>query len=335
MIVSRAPYRISFFGGGTDYPAWFAQNGGAVLATTIDKYCYITLRHLPPFFDYRSRVVWSKIEMVKDASDIEHPVVRAGLNYVGIDRGVEVHHVGDLPARSGIGSSSSFTVALLAALHALDGRMMSKRLLAEQAIHLEQDILAENVGVQDQIEVAFGGLNLIEIGKNGTFNVQPLVMPRQRLNGLEQRLMLFFTGISRMASQVAAATITAIRDRGKELTAMRELVDAARDTLVSGAPLSEFGALLHESWQLKRSLAKEIAPSFVDDIYARARAAGAVGGKLLGAGGGGFMVFYVEPERQAAVGAALGDLLQIPFRFEYQGAQILFYDPQDQAQAGE
>ena len=267
MIITRTPLRISFFGGGTDYPTWFRENGGAVLATTIDKYTYLHCRYLPPFFDFKSRIVWSKIEQVQQPAEIAHPAIRGVLEWLKIDDGVEIHHHGDLPARTGLGSSSSFTVGLLHALHALRGKLVSKRDLAEQAIHVEQQVLQENVGVQDQIQAAFGGFNRVDIHTDGSFEVAPLVVRPERLDELQSHLLLVYTGLSRHASEIAAEQVSSIPDKGSELRAMRALVDEAQGVLCSRQPLLEFGRLLHESWELKRTLSSKIAPAFVDEIY--------------------------------------------------------------------
>jgi D-glycero-alpha-D-manno-heptose-7-phosphate kinase len=327
VIISRTPYRISFFGGGTDYPAWFQQHGAAVLATTINRYCYITCRFLPPFFDHLSRVVWSKIEVVGDNAEIEHPVIREVARYLKIEEGIEVHHHGDLPARSGLGSSSAFTVGLLHALRALQGEVVAKQTLAKLAIQIEQDVLKENVGVQDQIQTAFGGLNRIDVMPNGSFHVRPIPLPAERLAELESHMLLFYTGIARNASDVAAAQIQAISDRTRELHEMRRLVDDATELLTSKTPIADFGSLLHESWELKRRLSDKIAPPFVNDIYQRAMEAGALGGKLLGAGGGGFMLFFVRPKHHSRVLQALSDLLLVPVQLDWSGSQLIFYDP--------
>ena len=326
MILSRTPYRISFFGGGTDYPPWFREHGGAVLATTINHYCYVSCRFFPPFFEHLSRVVWSKIELVSDNADIEHPAVRAAMSYLQLDQGVEIHHQGDLPARSGLGSSSAFTVGLLHALHALRGEMVSKEDLAKRAIHVEQDILKENVGVQDQIQTAFGGLNRIDISCNGAFQVRPIPLSDDRLQELESHVLLLYTGVARNASDFAAAQLQAIPDRTKELREMQGLVDEATAILTGQGSIAEFGRLLHESWQIKRKLSDKIAPAFVDEIYARARKAGAVGGKLLGAGGGGFMLLFARPEDHVQVLSALSELLVVPVHFEAGGTQLVHYD---------
>lgn len=339
MIISRTPFRVSFFGGGTDYPVWFRENGGAVLATTIDKYCYITCRYLPPFFEHKSRIVWSRIESVTEVDQIQHPSVREALTYLGIHEGVEIHHDGDLPARTGLGSSSSFTVGLLHSLYGLQGVMPSKRQLAMEAIEIEQQRLKENVGCQDQVSAALGGFNKIVFGTDGDFDVHPVILQSDRLEQLQSSLMLFFTGISRTASEVAGEQIRATPGKAVELRTMHQLVYEAISLLCSDADLSEFGRLLHESWKLKSSLTERISTSRIDDMYETALRAGAVGGKLLGAGGGGFMVLFVRPDDRPRVREALKDLLYVPFAFESTGSQVIFYDPQPggtkQAQAAE
>lgn len=326
MAISRTPYRISCFGGGTDYLDYFNTHGGAVLSTTINHYCYIHCRYLPPFFGHKSRIVWSKMEEVFSHEEIQHPAVKAILSYLKINHGVEIHHQGDLPARSGLGSSSAFTVGLLHALYALRGMMSSKRELACEAIHVERDLLKEHVGVQDQIATAYGGLNKIIIHADGNFDVMPLRLSFNRLRELQNHFLLFFTGISRTASDIAADKISAIPKKSEELHQMRQMVDEAADILCSEQDIDLFGQLLHETWQLKRNLSSKISPAFIDDIYATAKKAGAIGGKLLGAGGGGFMLFFVKPENKQKVCEALKDLLLVPFEFESSGSQIIFYD---------
>ena len=327
MIITRTPLRVSFFGGGTDYPAWFREHGGAVLATTIDKYLYLHCRYLPPFFDFKSRIVWSKIEQVQEPSEIAHPAIRGVLEWMKIGEGVEIHHHGDLPARTGLGSSSSFSVGLLHALHALRGELVSKRRLAEEAIFVEQQVLRENVGVQDQIQSAFGGLNRIDIRTDGSFEVMPLVVRAERLVGLQKHLLLLYTGLSRTASEIAAEQVATVGQKTAELRTMREMVDQGEKILVGNGDLREFGRLLDESWKLKRSLSSKIAPGFVNEIYDVARQAGADGGKLLGAGGGGFMLIFVTPEKRASVLKSLQKLLPVPFQFERGGTQIVLYEP--------
>ncbi|HYE52403.1 MAG TPA: kinase [Azospirillaceae bacterium] len=327
MIITRTPYRISFFGGGTDYPPWFQEHGGAVLATTIDRYCYIKCRFLPPFFDHKTRVVWSEIELVTDHGAIRHPVIREVLRYLRIDEGVEIHHDGDLPARSGLGSSSAFTVGILNALYTLQGKAVPKEELARRAIYVEQELLHENVGVQDQIETAFGGLNAIDIFPDGSFSVKPVPIGGERLQLLQDHLLLVYTGVARFASDVAADKVASIPKKQDELKLMRQMVDEGYRILTGSGDIQDFGRLLHESWEVKRTLSSKVAPTFVNDIYAKARDAGALGGKLLGAGGGGFMLFFVPPERRIAVLEALNQLLVVPIEFDRTGTQVIFYEP--------
>lgn len=332
MIISRTPFRVSFFGGGTDYPVWFREHGGAVLGTTINKYCYITCRHLPPFFDHTSRIVWSKIELVKEREEIQHPAVREALKFLGIGEGIELHHEGDLPARTGLGSSSAFAVGVLNALYGLRGTMAGKEQLARDAINLEHDHLKENVGCQDQVLAAFGGFNRVDFWGERSFRVSPIMMTGERLQILQDHLLLVFTGHVRSASTIAADQITATPHRVRELTAIQQMVDAAIAILNGSSDLVEFGSLLHESWQLKRTLSDRISTPHVDAIYETARRAGCTGGKLLGAGGGGFMLLFVRPEVRAKVAAALGGLLHVPFRFESFGSHVVFYERDDRWQ---
>lgn len=326
MIISRTPFRISFFGGGTDYPVWYRRHGGTTLATTIQRYCYITCRWLPPFFEHSSRVVWSKIERVKDREEIEHPSVRECLRFLEIEQGIEIHHDGDLPARTGLGSSSSFTVGLLHALYGLKGVMPSKMRLAEEAIRIEQERLKENVGSQDQMAAAFGGLNRFDFWKDGSIRVSPILADPDRIRLLQDHLMLVYTGVFRTASDVAAEQIKATNFKQAELFAMQRMVDQAMEILQSRSSLLPFGELLHEGWKLKRSLTQRISNSDIDDLYENARRAGAIGGKLLGAGGGGFLLLFVRPEDQESVGASLNGHLQVPVEFENGGTRIIFYD---------
>lgn len=327
MIISKTPFRISFFGGGTDYPVWYHDNDGAVLSTTIDKYCYITCRYLPPFFNHKHRIIYSIMEHAKDVADIKHPSVRACLQFLKIDAGVEIHHDGDLPARTGLGSSSAFTVGLLNALYALKGIMITKERLANEAIRIEQDILKENVGSQDQIAATYGGFNLIEFGPKRHFQVRPVTIDNDRLCELQKYLMLFFTGFSRTASEIASEQIRNTPHKKTELKDMYCLVKEATDIVNCRKNILEFGKLLHENWKIKRSLTAKISNSTIDDIYLTARRSGATGGKLLGAGGGGFMLFFVRPELQKKVRLALKHLLFVPIKFENSGSQIIFYNP--------
>ena len=330
MIISRTPFRISFLGGGTDYPAWYREHGGAVLTTSIDKYCYITCRHLPPFFEYTSRILYSKVENVKSNGDIEHPAVREILKYLGMADGVEIHHDGDLPARTGLGSSSSFAVGLLHALHALKHRMPDKMQLAKEAIHIEQNVLKENVGCQDQVIAALGGFQRIDFQSNGTVSANPVIIENGRLEEFQSHLLLYFTGFSRIASLIVKEQLDRIKDTKPQLTRIRQMVDESISILTGGGDLAQFGGLLDESWRLKRSLSSKVSSPTIDEIYERAKAAGALGGKLLGAGGGGFMLLFAKPERHPQIKEKLKDLLRVPFRFETEGSRIILYNPDSQ-----
>ncbi len=330
MIITRTPLRISFFGGGTDYPVWYREHGGSVLSTTIDKSCYITTRWLPPFFDYHSRISYTKVENVGVNAAIEHPSVRGCLQWLGIDEGVEIHHVADLPARTGLGTSSAFTVGLLLGLYALRNQMRDKHTLATDAIHVEQEVLQEVVGAQDQVAAAYGGLNRINFGRDNSIDVNRILTSPSRVAELEQHLMLFFTGFSRIASEIAAEQIKITPSKKNELATMLQLVDEAESILTSpNRPITEFGQLLHESWKIKRTLTQKISSATIDEIYQAGLDAGALGGKLLGAGGGGFMLFFVPPERRQAVRARLKHLLCVPFGFSHKGSQVVVYEPED------
>jgi D-glycero-alpha-D-manno-heptose-7-phosphate kinase len=330
VIICRVPFRISFFGGGTDYPAWYNEHGGAVLATSIDKYCYITVRHLPPFFDHKYRIRYTKREETQSVSEIKHPSARECLNFMSLDRGVEILHNADLPAMSGIGSSSAFTVGLLNALYALKGEMVTKRQLALDAIHVEQDMIKENVGSQDQVTAAFGGFNKIEFGSPQKIAVYPITIAQNKVDSLRNHLMLFFTGFPRIASELAGELIRNMPLKNSELKSMMEMVEEAINILNSSQDrLADFGKLMHETWKIKRSLTPNITNSFIDDVYEAGLEAGALGGKLLGAGSGGFMVFFVPPEYKDNVKKKLKGLLHIPFRFENSGSQIIYYAPEE------
>lgn len=330
MIITRTPLRISFFGGGTDYPVWYREHGGAVLSTTIDKCCYITCRRLPPFFEYHSRISYSKIENVNQNSAIEHPSVRGCLQFLGIDEGIEIHHVADLPARTGLGTSSAFTVGFLLGLYALREKMRNKHALALDAIHVEQEVVKEAVGSQDQISAAYGGFNRINFHTNGELEVKQVIAPADRLAALQQNCALFFTGFSRTASEIAKEQIKVTPQRKRELEAMGQMVDEA-EAIVSNPnrSLDEFGHLLHESWQIKRTLTQNITNNSLDEIYEAGRSAGALGGKLLGAGGGGFMLFFVAPERRKELRMRLKNLLCVPFSFSNRGSQVIVNEPDE------
>lgn len=329
MIISRTPFRISFFGGGTDYPEWYLENGGCVLSATIDKYCYITLRYLPPFFEHRIRLVYSKIETCLSYGEIEHPSARETLRFLSFDRGLEIHHDGDLPARSGMGSSSSFTVGLLHGLYALKGEMVSKKKLAGDAIHIEQNMIKETVGSQDQTAAAYGGLNCINFKKSGDIELQPIIIPRSRKEELCAHLMLFYTGIMRTASDVAKSYVENIHEKRKLLNKMEDMVGDGISILRKNGPITDFGELLHSAWNVKRGLSSNVSNDTVNELYERARKAGAIGGKILGAGGGGFLLLFVPPSDRKTVKEALNELLYVPFSFEARGSEIILYDPDE------
>ena len=331
MIITSTPLRISFFGGGTDYPVWYRQYGGSVLSTTIDKSCFITCRWLPPFFEYHSRISYTKVENVGENNVIQHPSVRACLQFLGIDDGIEIHHIADLPARSGLGTSSAFTVGLLLGLYALKNQMRDKHALASEAIHVEQELLREAVGAQDQVSAAYGGFNRINFGTDGSIEVRRMLASPNRLAELEQHLALYFTGFSRFASEIAQEQLRMTPHKKQELDTMLQLVDEAE--AIIGSPdrsLDEFGRLLHESWKIKRSLTQKISNASIDEIYEAGLSAGALGGKLLGAGGGGFMLFFVPPERRQALRTRLKKLLCIPFAFSNRGSHVVVYEPEEQ-----
>ncbi len=329
MIISRTPFRVSFFGGGTDYPAWFENQKGAVLATTIDKYCHITCRYLPPFFEHRSRIIYSKMEHVHKIDEIQHPAAREVIRFLRIKEGLEIHHDGDLPARTGLGSSSAFTVGLLNSLYALKGKIVTKERLAKEAIYIEQEMCHENIGCQDQMLASYGGLNLIEFGGRDHLQVKKVTVSQERIDDLQNRLMLYFTGFSRTASEIAAHQIKNTPNKKKELNRIYQMTQHALEILNGGNSLEKFGKLLHESWQIKRELSDKISTPHIDEIYTAAREAGALGGKLLGAGGGGFMLFFAAPQQQKKIKEKLKKLLLVPFKFENLGSQIIFYQPND------
>ena len=326
MIITKTPYRISFFGGGTDYPTWFEKHPGAVLTSSINKYSYIYYRKLPPFLDHLSQVVSYNMERIKCNSTIEHPLVKALLEYLSIKDGVSIYHDGDLPARSGLGSSSVFTVGALQALAALNKEPLSKHELAQEAIHVERHIVKDEVGLQDQVEAAFGGINKIEFYKDHSFKVFPLNLSASRVLELQSNMMLFYTGVVRQASHIAAQKVAHFDEKQAVLQKMYEMVDTSIDILDTNKPIEDFGILLDETWRLKKSIADPISTALIDDLYSKALDAGALGGKILGAGGGGFFLLFVPPENQNKVLKALDNFLHIPFEFEFLGSKILWKD---------
>ncbi|MDO4788589.1 MAG: kinase [Johnsonella sp.] len=326
MIITKTPFRMSFFGGGTDFPGFYEEHGGSVISTSFDKYCYLTVRHLPRFFEYSSQIVYARTESVKTVDEIEHPAVREAMKYLDMHE-LRITYDADLPARSGLGTSSSFAVGLLNAFYALKGKYADKRKLADDAIYLERVLCRESGGIQDQIAASFGGLNRIRFSSEG-YDVEPLIISPERKALLNDHLMLFFTGFSRFSSDIQKSTETAIKDKTKELLEMLALVDEAHGILTSKRDLSEFGRLLDYTWKLKRGIESKISTDGIDMLYEKAIRAGALGGKLLGAGGGGFLLFYVEKDKREAVLSALEDLLYVPFRFENGGAKVIHYSPE-------
>jgi D-glycero-alpha-D-manno-heptose-7-phosphate kinase len=331
MIITMTPLRVSFLGGGTDYPEHFSQYGGATLATSIDQYTYITVSPLTEFFDHRIRVSYSRTELCKEVDEIQHPSVRECLKFMGIERGVEINVVSDLPARTGLGSSSSFTVGLLHALYAFQGKIVSREQLAEKAVYVEREMIRERVGLQDQYSCAYGGLVHLEFKNENRVTITPITISQTRYQALQERLMMFYTGLQRNAHDVLEQQMA----RTKEgvvtdyLLELGKLVQHGIEVLTAGRDLAEFGELLHQGWSLKRQLSDAISNSLIDDAYERARKVGAIGGKLLGAGGGGFLLLYVEPYNQVAVRQALADMREVNFNFENQGSRLIFYRPQN------
>ena len=308
-------------GGGSDYKRYYERFGGQVLTSTIDQYCYISLRRMPPFLGSKYRIFWSKSETVDRVEDIQHAGVRGCLQYLGVDEGVEINHAGDLPARSGLGSSSAFTVGMLLALHALRGESRSRAELGQEAIEVEQDVLRETVGIQDQIECAWGGVNRITFDRDGRYSVTPVLMERRQ--HVEEHLLLMFTGLQRHASLIAAAQVDNVEHKYRELHAIVDLVFPAAAALSSG-DMAAFGEILHQGWMLKRKLSDKVSTEAIDLIYERARTAGAIGGKVLGAGGGGFMLFVVPPSKRQAVIDSSGNIC-VPFKFEHGGSHVALY----------
>ena len=324
MIISKTPYRITFFGGGSDYPSWYLKNGGTVLSSTIDKYIYISCRDLPPFFDHKFRFVWSKIEEVKFINQIKHNAVREMLKLYKIKKGLEIHYDGDLPARSGVGSSSVFVVGLMNLLNTFETKKINKKNLAQKSIFFEQNILKEVVGSQDQIAAAFGGFNKIIFKKNGDFLVNKINVKKGRLIKLNKNLLLMYTGYKRTAHDIAKSYVNKLENtKEKHILKILSYVKEGEKILKSG-DLNDFGRLLHDSWLEKKCLSSSISNSSIDNIYNQALKNGALGGKLLGAGGGGFFLFYVLPENQKFFLKKMSYFTNVPFKFSFKGSKILF-----------
>ena len=326
MIITKTPFRMSFFGGGTDYPGYYKEHGGAVISTTFDKYCMVSVGHLPRFFEYSNQLTYSKIERTKTVNEIEHPAVRNAMKYLDMHE-LRIDYEADLPARSGLGTSSSFAVGMLNAFYALKGKYVDKRKLAEDAICLERVLCKESGGIQDQIAASFGGLNRICFNAEG-YEVNPVIISPDRKQQLNRNLLLFFTGFSRFSSDIQQTTQKALSDKKKQLLEMLSLVDEAERVLTSRGDLNEFGRLLDYTWRLKRGISRGISTDSIDGLYAKGMEAGALGGKLLGAGGGGFLLFYVEEDKQGAVHKAMEELLYVPFKFENSGTRVIHYTPE-------
>ena len=322
MVITQAPFRMSFFGGGTDFPGFYEEYGGKVISTTIDKYCYVHIRHLPPFFEYNNEITYSKRERVISVDEIEHPAIREAMKFLDM-RELTLTYDADLPARSGLGTSSSFAVAMLLGFYALKGKYVDKKRLAKEAIYLERNLCGESGGLQDQIAAAYGGLNKIVFSQDGV-EVKPVIISNERKDRLNSSLMLFFTGFSRFSYTVQQKPEKALKTKKQQLLEMLSLVDEAEALLTSG-DLDEVGRLLDHTWRLKRGVNKAVTTDAIDQAYETAMKAGALGGKLLGAGGGGFLLFYVQPDKQNQVRRALSALKEVPFRFETGGARILYY----------
>lgn len=328
MIITKTPFRMSFFGGGTDFSGFFNEHGGAVLSTTFDKYAYVTVRNLPPFFEYKTHLTYSKEEKVNSVDEIQHPAIRNAMKWLGMEK-IRMTYEADLPARSGLGTSSSFAVGMLEAFYALKEKYVDKKKLSDDAIYLERTLCAEAGGIQDQIAAAFGGFNRIDFSKDG-YTVNPVVMSRERKKELNDNLMLFFTGFSRFSSDIQKDTEKSMKEKTKELLEIYSLVDEAQKILSdNNADIDEFGKLLDYSWNLKRGISEGISTDSIDEQYKKAMDAGALGGKLLGAGGGGFLLFYVPKEKQKSVKNALKDQMQVPFSFENEGTRIIYYAADD------
>lgn len=328
MIITKTPFRMSFFGGGTDMEDYFKENGGAVLSTTFDKYCYVNVRHLPKFFDYNTELSYSKIERVTNVEDIQHPAIREAMKMLDMHE-IRLTYEADLPARSGLGTSSSFAVGMLNAFYALKGKYVDKKKLADEAIYLERVLCNEAGGWQDQIAASFGGFNRINFGPDG-YEVLPLIISPERKKRLNDNLMMFFTGFTRFSSDVQKAnSATSPDDKKMMLKKMKNLVDEAEAILVNDEKdLDDFGRLLDTTWKLKRQTGGSVSTNSIDALYDKGIKAGALGGKLLGAGGGGFLVFYVQPDKQDSVKKAMSDLMYIPFEFENGGTQVIHYTPE-------
>jgi len=326
MVITRTPLRVSFFGGGTDLPDWFRTHGGAVLSTTINKFLFISMRRMPPYWEFRNRFVYgSKTETVNSLDEIDHPAIREALRFMKVPYGVDMNYNSDIPSRSGMGSSSAFTVGFMRALYAMQGRMVSDRRIAKEAIHVEQDLIKEAVGCQDQIAASFGGLNHIVFYEDNNFEVNPVTIHRKRLEDLNDHLLLVYTGVQRIASRIEEKKINKMSEHKAELRAIQRYVDDALELLNGEDPIEEFGGLLHETWLKKRKLSEDVTNENLDGLYETCRKNGAIGGKLLGTGAGGFMLIFVKPENREEMIKAIPGYVPVPFVFDTTGSQVIYY----------
>lgn len=323
MIITKTPYRISFFGGGSDFPSYYRKFGGCVIGSTINKFCYISLRELPPFFKNKHRIVWSKIQLPNTISEIEHPCIKGVLNYFKVKHGIEIHHQGDLPAFSGIGSSSSFSVGLINALMTLKDRKMNKKELGKLSLYIEQSILKEHVGSQDQMWASYGGMNFINFNKKN-INIKKLSISKNNKKKLSNNLILFFTGKARFSGQIEKNKISRIEKNLATLEEMKNYVFYCKKILEKGSSLDEFGKLLDNYWNLKKKLSKDVSNNLIDEIYEEAKISGAIGGKIIGAGGGGFILFYAKPEIKQKLIKKFNKLTPVRFDFSNEGSKVIF-----------
>ena len=334
MIITKTPFRMSFFGGGTDMPQFFNEHGGAVISTTFDKYCYVNVRHLPPFFDYHTELCYSKTERVRGVDEINHPAIREAMKSLDM-HDLRLTYEADLPARTGLGTSSSFAVGMLNAFYALKGKYADKKKLADEAIYLERVLCNEAGGWQDQIAASYGGLNRINFTADG-YDVHPIIISPDRKQLLDDNLMLFFTGFTRFSAEIQKDTGVTMKDKTAQLLEMLSIVDDAERVLTDkSADLNDFGHLLDHSWRLKKQTGSKISTNSIDELYEKGLQAGALGGKLLGAGGGGFLLFYVEKDKQPAVLSAMEKLMHVPFGFENGGTRVVYYAPETYIPRGE
>lgn len=327
MVITQTPFRISFFGGGTDFPDFFNKYGGSVISTTINKYCYVNVRDLPPFHEFKTELIYLEREKINNNAEIKHPLIREAMNWFNLSN-LRVIYDADLPARSGLGTSSSFAVGLISAFYSLTGKFVDKKKLAKDSIYLERFLCKESGGIQDQIAASYGGFNRIDFNEND-FTVKPITISKDRIKELDNKLLLFFTGYSRFSSKIQDKFIENIDKKNDILNQLKNTVDKAEQILIGDGNLDEFGKLLDFAWELKKSTSNEVTNENINEYYNKAKKAGALGGKILGAGGGGFLLFYVSEENQMTVRSALSDLMEVNFNFENGGTRVIFYSQED------